>query len=288
AGDDYSWIVDSLDYMTNRVYRGAEYIINQGVPPGYPDRELVGFLYGLVAAETDQARLINGRISEFIRDSLDRIDLNDDLKARQFYLEYRLWEIDRLIRRADQATVKAAAERLRDWGKQIDDPHTCLAVGQFFRARGFTDEALLWVDVAFDARPDSYARRDINIGLASIRRQRGEIALAMTAVEAALKIDPDSPAALYNFNLLKADAALQRQDYPEALEAFQRLTWLDPESPLPLFNLGVIYDRMPGEQEKALQAYSIFLMKGGGAQYPEAAQRARQRIEVLTAEMKRP
>ncbi|MDD4051564.1 MAG: DUF2723 domain-containing protein, partial [candidate division Zixibacteria bacterium] len=78
AGDDYSWIVDSLDYMTNRVYRGAEYIINQGVPPGYPDRELVGFLYGLVAAETDQARLINRRISEFIRDSLDRIDLNDD------------------------------------------------------------------------------------------------------------------------------------------------------------------------------------------------------------------
>jgi tetratricopeptide (TPR) repeat protein len=288
GGGDYSRIVDSLDRTTTRVFRGAEFIINQGAPPGYPDRELVGFLYGPGVAETDRMVQVDQRIDRFVRDSLDQVDLKDDLKARQIYLEYRLWEIDRIMRSGDQTAVMETLDRLRSWSKQIGDPHTCLAVSQFFRMRGATDEALAWVDIAFAAHPGSLARRDINIGLASIRRQRGEISEAAAALETATKIDPASIAARYNLNLLKVESALQRKDYSAALAASIELTRLEPDNPLPYFNIGVIYDHLAGEQKKALQAYQEFLYRGGGAQYPEGARRARERIDLLTSELNRP
>jgi|GEM_PF-1721236 len=288
GGGDYGRIVDSLDRVTGRVFRGAEYIINQGTPPGYPDRGPVGFLYGPGGVAGDRTASFEQRLEHFIRDSLDRIDLGHDLKVRQVCLEYRLWEIDRLMRRADQATVSGAIDRLRVRGKQIGDPHTCLAVSQFFRMRGATDEALAWVEIAFAAHPGSLARRDINIGLASIRRQRGELPEATAALEAALRLDPSSTAARYNLNLLKVESALTRNDYPAALEASIELTRLEPDNPLPYFNIGVIHDRLPGSQQKALEAYREFLRRGGNEQYPEAARRARERIELLTFELKRP
>lgn len=285
---DYPRIVDSLDRTTTRVFRGAEYIINQGAPPGNPGRELVGFLYGPGGAGTKRAVQMEQRIGRFIHDSLDLIDLRNDLKARQIYLEYRLWEIDRMMRGADQATVTESIDRLREWGKRIDDPYACLAVSQFFRMRGATDEALTWVDIASTEGSGSFTRRDININLASIRRQRGEMSEAAAALETALKIDPASTAARYNLNLLKVEWALQRKDYPAALEASAELTRLEPDNPLPYFNIGVIYDRLPGGQKKAFEAYSEFLRLAGNDQYPEVARRARERIDLLTSELERP
>lgn len=287
GGNDFGRMVDSLDRTTGRVFRGAEYIINQGTPPGYPDREPVGLLYGPGGAGGERTARLEQRLDRFVRDSLDLVALGDDLKARQIALEYRLWEIDRMMRRADPATVTAAIERLRVWGKRIGDPHTDMAVSQFFRMRGATDEALAWVELALAAHPGSLARRDIAIGLASIRRQRGELAEATAELETALRIDPSSAVAGYNLNLLKMESALAQGDYSAALAASLELTRLDPANPLPYFNIGVIYDRLPESRQKALEAYREFLRRGGNDQYPEAARRARERIELLSFELNR-
>jgi hypothetical protein len=147
-GNDYFRIIDSLDRTTTSVFRGAEYIINQGLPPGPPDRELVGMLYGPGGAGSDREVRLDRRIDRFISDSLDQVDLKEDLKAEQIYLEYRLWQIDRMIRQADPSTTSVVIGRLRTWGRRLRDPYTCMAVSQFFRMRGLTEEALAWIDIA--------------------------------------------------------------------------------------------------------------------------------------------
>ncbi len=286
GGGDFDHIVDSLTAATNRVWWGTEYIVNQGMIPCRGRPALAGLTYGPGRPEEDVRRL-GDRLIRFATDSLPQLDLQGDLKAQQIFLEYQLWCLDQTIRTGRTLGLEQAMEGLRRWGRRLGEPQTCLAVAQFLRVRNLTDEGLGWIELAFATDPPSYARRDIYVTLASIRRQRGELDRAELALQQALELDPGYAPARYNLNLIKAEAATKVRDWPAAAAAFEALVQLEPGNPLPYYNLGVMYDRIPGAADRAVVAFKTFVQIAGN-EYPEAIARARERIAILETAPKRP
>ena len=286
GGEDFSRIVDSLTAATNRVWWGTEYIVNQGMIPCRGEPVLAGLTYG-PGRQEDDVRRLGDRLTRFATDTLPQVDLKGDLKAQQIFLEYQLWWLDQTIRTGRAFGLAQAAEGLRRWGQRLAEPQTCLAVAQFLRVRNMTDEGLGWIELAFATDPPSYARRDIYVTLATIRRQRGELDQAEQALQQALKLDPGYAPARYNLNLIKAEAAAKAQDWPAAAAAFEALVQLEPNNPLPYYNLGVMYERIPGAADRALVAFKTFVQMAGN-EYPEALARARERIATLETASKKP
>jgi len=275
---DLSIIMAGLESGTDRVFWGTEYIINQGMNPTAGEKAMRGMLYGRLGEDDDPD--ISQRIASFIGDQLPHINLKDDPKARQIYLEYQLYRIDRLLREGVTATLSQDISELLIWAERIDDPMTCMAVAQFFRARGMIDPGLRWIDLARDAHPFSYEARDLFVNLGTIYRQAGDLGLAGQALSKALEIDPGYQPARYNANLIRAEMALNRKDWTQALEAFGILAALEPQNPLPYYNMAVIYERMPGRTADAIKHYRIFIDRASEEQ-AQAVERARRRIEEL-------
>jgi len=266
-----------LGTSTGRVFQGAEYIINQGASTNGAISPR-GFLYGMYSVSGGSD--IDRRIVAFAQDSLPKINLHDDLKAKQIYLEYQLRRLDQLI--AQQKTPEAIAlcDEVYNWGKDINDPHTCLSVAQYFRNRNTTDQSLLWVELAQKAMPSSYERRDIYVNLGIIYRQRGDIPAALEALNRALEIDPDYLPAKYNLNLVKAEAALKQQDWPLALTFFKTLCGLEPENSLLYFNMAVIYGKIAGHEQDAIGCYEKFIQLDND-QHQEAIRQAQEQVATL-------
>jgi tetratricopeptide (TPR) repeat protein len=249
-GKDYARIVDSLEKAGNPIYWGTEYVINQGMHPSFRQTIRRGLLYGPVSGE--------------------------DLIA----LEYRLFQIDDLLSQALRNRAAQEIAELYEWGKNIHDPHTCLAVAQFFRVRGMTGQCHKWIQFALNCEPFSYVEKDIYVNMGTVLRQDGDLIAASHALEQALHIDPDYMPALYNNNLIEAESALKRQDWDRALHFFGQLTLLEPDNALPYFNMAVIYERLPDRAAEALQCYRKFLSLTQGEQ-PAVEKRARDRIAEL-------
>ncbi len=278
GGEDYATIMTHLENGADRIFWGTEYIINQGMNPSASDKSMRGLLYGRSGDDDDPE--LNQRIDDFIINRLPRINLRGDLKARQIYLEYQLHRFDRLLQQGVSPALSQGMYDLLKWGKRLDNPMTCLAVAQFFRARGVIDQSLKWADLARTFHPYSYERRDIYVNLGIIYRQAGDLGLAGQALSQALQIDPDYDPARYNAYLVKAEMAIQKQEWSAALEAFAVLTHIEPDNPLPYFNMAVIYERLPNRTAEAVEYYKKFIAKSGEEQ-SRAVDRARERIDAL-------
>jgi tetratricopeptide (TPR) repeat protein len=269
-----------METGAERMYWGTEYIVNQGMNPSLSEKSMRGILYGRLG-DDDNPEIIR-RVAYFTDNILPDIDLKDDTKARQIYLEYNLHRIDRLFGDNQAHDISPLAGALYKWGRVVDDPMTCLAVAQFFRARGMIEQALNWIDLARNAEPFSYESRDLYVSLGTVYRQAGDLGGAGQALSKALQIDPEYTPARYNAYLVEAEKSLKRQDWNAALESFRVLTEIDPHNALPYFNMAVIYERLPGRTEEALEYYQIFINKTG-EQNPRALHRARERIRELKA-----
>ena len=277
---DFLTIMRNLEAGTERIFWGAEYIINQGMNPSESQKSLRGMLYGR-SGDDDNLDLAR-QIAAFTRIELPAIDLKEDFKARQIYLEYTLQQIDRALPSGMSNALTDYMNDLVSWGARVDDPMTCLAVAQFYRARGVIDQALKWIDLAIADDPFSYESRDIYVGLGTIYRQSGDLGRAGQALSRALEIDPEYQPARYNATLVRAEMALQQQDFQAALEAFGALTAIEPDNPLPYFNMAVVYEKLPGGGDHAVRNYRLFLEKAGD-EHPRAVARARERLEALTS-----
>lgn len=223
---------------------------------------------------------IDRNIVAFAEDSLSKTNLHDDLKAKQIYLEYQLRRLDWLIAEQRTAEVTALGDGLYFWGKEIKDPHTCLAVAQYFRNQNMTDRSLLWAELAQKAMPFLYEWRDIYVNLGAIYRQRGDITAALDVLNRALEIDPDYLPAKYNLNLIRAEAAVEKQDWPSALTFFKTVHDLEPENPVLYFNMAIVHERIAGHVQDAIDYYEKFILLDAG-QHPEAIRRAQERIISL-------
>lgn len=276
---NFGEIMDSLYSRTDRVFWGAEYIVNQGMNPSPGEKNLRGMLYG--PPQTSDASAIETRIATFVDNSLPDINLRGDLKAQQIYMEYALLAIDRAMIAGQQSETMRRIENLDRWRRKLHDPPTLLAGAQFFRARGMLDESLRWIGYARDAGPSSRESKDIYVNLGAVYRQAGELPAALQALKQALEIDPGYEPARYNFLLVEAESALGRQDWKTALTDFVKLTDLEPDNPLPYYNAAVVCDKMPGRDDDAVKYYRTFLTKAGG-RYPQAIRRARERIDSLS------
>jgi tetratricopeptide (TPR) repeat protein len=275
---EFATIMNNLGVGINRIFWGTEYIINLGMNPSAGEKIIRGILYGRSGDEDNPE--ISHRITAFTQDELPDIDLHQDLKARQIYLEYQLHHIDRMIRSGDNFILPQKLADLRKWGRRLADPMTCLAVAQFFRTRGMIDQSLKWVDLAEESEPFSYERKDLYVNLGIIYRQAGDLRTAGQALSRALDIDPVYTPARYNAYLVKAEMALQDQDWTAALESIDTLIEMDPDNPLPYFNKAVIYERLTGGAAEAVRNYRIFISKTG-ISHSQAVARAQDRIEAL-------
>jgi tetratricopeptide (TPR) repeat protein len=246
--------------------------------PSAGEKSWRGILYGRLGDDDDSD--VNKRIAAFTRDKLPLINLKGDLKAQHIYLEYQLHRIDRILRAGAPPTLSQDLKHLLKWAERIDDPMTCLAVAQFFRARGMIDESLKWVDLAAEADPYSYEQKDLYVNLGTIYRQAGDLGMAGQALSKALQIDPEYTPARYNAYLVAAETSLQKQDWQVALEAFHNLIDMEPGNPLHHFNLAVIYERLPGRVAAALDHYRKFISLAG-QDHSAAVTRARERINKL-------
>jgi len=278
--ESHEEVMDYVGKSAERAYWGTEYIINQGMNPVPGEKSVRGILFGRPGDNDDED--VNRRIAAYTQDTLPKIDLNGELKARQIYLEYQLHRIDRKLRAGNPAFLSQNVFDLLRWGQRLEDPMTILAVAQYFRSRGSIERALKWVDLARQADPYTYEEKDIYVGLGTIYRQAGDLALAGQALSKALRIDPGYNPARYNANLVKAEKALQRQDWREASEAFLTLTEIEPDNPLPYFNLGVIYEKWPGHNREAVRYFELFLERAGEEHY-RAVEQARLKIDEINS-----
>ncbi len=276
--NDFPTIMRTLESGTERIFWGTEYIINQGMNPSASEKSMRGMLYGRLGDDDDLD--IARQIAAFTRIELPAIDLKDDFKAHQIYLEYHLQHIDRALPGGMTNAFTNYLNDLLSWGANIDDPMTCLAVAQFYRSRGVLDQALKWINLAVEDEPYSYERKDLYVNQATVYRQAGELGRAGQVLNQALEIDPEYPPARYNSILVQAEMALQEKDLQAALEAFGALASMEPDNPLPYFNMAVIYERLPGGSTYAERNYRLFLEKAG-AEHSRAIDKARQRIEAL-------
>ncbi len=282
---DIAEAMDSVLAHTDDIYWGVEYIINQGMNPSPGEKAMRGMLYGPARGGDDAT--IAERLDRFTVDILPALDPGRDVKAWQICLEYRLRVIDRLIMEGEQSELPERIGDLFRWGQNLDHPRTCLAVAQFFTARGLIDEGLRWVELAREANPTSREEKDLYVNLGIIYRRAGDLSMAHQSLLRALEIDADYGPARYNVTLVKAEMALQRQDWQAALEAFTALTRLEPTNPLPYFNMAVICERLPGQEEMAIRYYRKFISSAGD-EHREAVQRAQARINVLDSTMATP
>lgn len=272
-------ILDSVRAHTDRLCWGIEYIVNQGMNPSPGEKTLRGLLYGPADAPNDPA--LNARIDDFTAKQLPQIDLKDDFKARQIYMDYALRAIDRDLLTGRQSRAMQGISDLDRWRRDLHDPASLMAGAQFFCARGMIDESLRWIRYAQDAHPSSRQQKDIFVNLGSVYRQAGRLSSASQALQHALKIDPDYEPARYNYLLIEAETALNRQQWDAALNDFVELTDLEPKNPLPYYNAAVICDKLPGRQHDALNYYRTFMQLAGN-DYPRAILRANERIQSLT------
>ena len=278
---DYGAIIESLEANTPNVYWGTEYIVNQGMNPSASEKSLRGLLYCRMGEPDNPG--VTERIAGFTRNVLPGINLHDDLKAEQISLEYKLHQIDRMIRNRQNAELFPAMAELLRWGERLNDPLTCLAVAQFYLGRGVTDQSLRWVDLAKAAASTSYEKRELSVNLGIIYRQSGDLAQARQVLENALEIDPDYLPAQYNARLVQAELAVSRKDWQDALDAFDALTLLEPENPLPFYNMAVVCERLPERRIEAIDYYRLFIERAGG-KHSRAVARARERITALSSD----
>jgi len=271
-------VLDSVLARIDETLWGVEYIVNQGMNPSPGDKIMRGMLYGPPGISADPE--LERRLDRFAVETLPSMDLNDDNKVKQIYLEYRLRCIDRLMTAGDQSSAAAFVKDLYDWGQSLDQARVCLAVARFFLARGMIDESLRWVDLARETEPMSYEEKDLFVNLGAIYRRAGSLEMAYKSLARALEINGDYEPARYNFTLVKAEMAVRQQDWPAALDAFSKLARLEKGNPLPYFNMAVVYDRMPGRESHAIANYDKFISLAGNS-YPQAVKRAKERIAEL-------
>jgi tetratricopeptide (TPR) repeat protein len=92
------------------------------------------------------------------------------------------------------------------------------------------------------------------VNLAIVLRQNERAAEAESALEQALRISPNHPAANNEFGML----ARQRGEFAEAEAAYRRAITSDPDYALAHYNLGVLLDLYLRREAEALEQYEAY------------------------------
>ena len=136
-------------------------------------------------------------------------------------------------------TARDLAPRDWRWPKQL---------GDFYRDNGRWEDAAKQYQVAVGLTPDN-SRVWNNLGI--VYRRESRFADAEKALREAIRLDPTA----YNYFLNLGAVTEQEGNYPEAVNLYLEASALNPSDYLTLGNLASVYDRIPGDHDKARENY---------------------------------
>ena len=125
------------------------------------------------------------------------------------------------------------------WPKQL---------GDYYRDNGRFDDAAKQYQIAIRLTPDN-SRVWNNLGI--VYRRGSKFAEAEKAFREAIRLDPTA----YNYFLNLGAVTEQEGNYPEAVSLYLQASALNPSDYLILGNLASVYDRIPGDHDKARENY---------------------------------
>jgi eukaryotic-like serine/threonine-protein kinase len=136
-------------------------------------------------------------------------------------------------------TARDLAPRDWRWPKQL---------GDYYRDNGRFEDAAKQYRIAVGLTPDN-SRVWNNLGI--VYRRQSKLADAEKSLREAIRLDP----AAYNYFLNLGAVTEQAGNYPEAVNLYLQASALNPSDYLAPGNLASVYDRIPGDHDKARENY---------------------------------